>query len=138
MADVKTFYPGGSQTNPIAVATEADTVDDQNSATNATIWTGTTAQYNALKQTGASTAGGTNPAGAAAVQFIVTSTSAFTTGATIYVTGTAGNTTRTTATVNSIDSATEITVGFNPVYTSAASTGYQLDIYEPNTLYFVT
>jgi hypothetical protein len=136
MADVKTFYPGGTQANPIAVATEADTVDDQNSATNATIWTGTTAQYNALKQTGATTSG--NPSSSATVQFTVTSTAAFTTGATIYVTGTSGNTTRTTATVNSIDSGTQITVGFNPVYTSAANTGYQLDIYDANTLYFVT
>ena len=136
MADVKTFYPGGTQANPIAVATEADTVDDQNSATNATIWTGSTAQYNALKQTGATTSG--NPSSSATVQFTVTSTAAFTTGATIYVTGTSGNTTRTTATVNSIDSGTQITVGFNPVYTSAANTGYQLDIYDANTLYFVT
>jgi len=137
MADVKTFYPGGSQTNPIAVATEADTVDDQNSVTNATIWTGTTAEYNALKQTGADT-GGVNPSSSATVQFTMTSTAAFTTGATIYVTGTSGNTTRTTATVNSIDSATQLTAGFNPVYTSAANTGYQLDIYDANTLYFVT
>lgn len=136
MADVKTFYPGGSQTYPIAVATEADTVDDQNSATNATIWTGTTAQYNALKQTGATTS--SNPSSSATVQFTMTSTAAFTTGATIYVTGTSGNTTRTTATVNSIDSATQLTAGFNPVYTSAANTGYQLDIYDANTLYFVT
>ncbi len=137
MADVKTFYPGGTQTNPIAVATEADTVDDQNSATNATIWTGTTAQYNALKQTGATTS--SNPAASAAVQFTMTSSAAFTAGATIYVTGTSpGSTTRTTGTVNSIDSGTQVTVGFSPAYTSASSAGYQLDIYDPNTLYFVT
>ena len=61
------------------------------------------------------------------------------TGATIYVTGTSpGSTTRTTGTVNSIDSGTQVTVGFSPAYTSASSAGYQLDIYDPNTLYFVT
>ena len=137
MADVKTFYPGGTQTNPIAVATEADTVDDQNSVTNATIWTGTTAQYDALKQVGGTTTSA--PSSAATVQFTVPSTSIFSAGETIYVTGSVGgNTTRTTGTVNSVDSATEVTVGFSPVYTSASQTGYQLDIYDPNTLYFVT
>ena len=137
MADVKTFYPGGSQTYPIAVATEADTVDDQNSVTNAQIWTGSTAEYAALKQTGGTTS--SNPSAAATVQFTVTSTSIFSAGQTVYVTGTApGSTTRTTGTVNSVDSATQVTVGFSPAYTSASSTGYQLDIYDPNTLYFVT
>ena len=98
MADVKTFYPGGSQSNPIAVATEADTVDDQNSVTNAQIWTGSTAEYAALKQTGGTTS--SNPSAAATVQFTVTSTSIFSAGQTVYVTGTApGSTTRTTGTV---------------------------------------
>ncbi len=63
MPDVKTFYPGATAGNPINNATDAvDStnatnaifstsavqVDDQNSAANALIWTGTTAEYTAL------------------------------------------------------------------------------------------
>lgn len=64
MPDIKTFYPGGSSTNPVnnstasvssTTATTATNVDDQNSANNALVWTGTAAQYAALGSKDANT-----------------------------------------------------------------------------------
>ena len=61
MPDIKTFYPGGSSTNPVnnstasVSATTATNVDDQNSANNALVWTGTAAQYAAIGSKDANT-----------------------------------------------------------------------------------
>jgi hypothetical protein len=99
-------------------------------------WKGTQAQYDAEKQTGATTSG--NPSGASSVTFTVTSSSIFTVGATVFVTGTSGNTTRTEGTVSAVPSSTTVTVAFTPAYTSAAASGYQIDIYDPNTFYIIT
>ena len=58
MPDVKTFYPGAPESNTINNSTDAtiavvgNTVDDQNSANNAKVWTGTAAQYQALVTAG--------------------------------------------------------------------------------------
>ena len=99
-------------------------------------WRGTQAQYDALKQTSATTSG--NPSSAATVDFTVTSSSIFSVGQTVYVTGSgSGNTTRTTGTVNSIPDATSVVVAFTPVYTSGAATGYQIDLYDPKTIYII-
>lgn len=98
-------------------------------------WKGTQAQYDALKQTGASTSG--NPSSASSVTFTVTSSSIFTINDIVYVTGTSGNTTRTQGVVSAIASGTEVTVDFTPAYTSAASSGYQIDLYDPNTFYII-
>ena len=99
-------------------------------------WKGTQAQYDAEKQTGATTSG--NPSGASSVTFTVTSSSIFTAGATVFVTGTSGNTTRTEGTVSAVPNATSVTVSFTPAYTSAAASGYQVDLYDPNTFYIIT
>lgn len=54
MANVKEYYPGATSVNTInnstdaAIAVVGNTVDDQNQANNAKIWTGTAAQYQAL------------------------------------------------------------------------------------------
>jgi len=60
MPDISTFYPGADAANPINNATDSvsatnatnadvsDTIDDQNSATNAKVWTGTAAEYAAI------------------------------------------------------------------------------------------
>ncbi len=67
MPDIKTFYPGGSSTNPVnnstasvsatsaTTATVGNSVDDQNSANNALVWTGTAAQYAAIGSKDANT-----------------------------------------------------------------------------------
>jgi hypothetical protein len=67
MANAKTFYPGATATNTINNATDAalatlattatvgNTVDDQNSASNAKVWTGTAAQYSAVSPKDANT-----------------------------------------------------------------------------------
>tara|TARA_B100001057_G_scaffold110793_1_gene108876 strand:+ start:1976 stop:2359 length:384 start_codon:yes stop_codon:yes gene_type:complete len=99
-------------------------------------WKGTQAQYDAEKQTGATTSG--NPSGASSVTFTVTSSSIFSVNATVFVTGTSGNTTRTEGTVSAVPNATSVTVAFTPAYTSAAASGYQVDIYDPNTFYIIT
>jgi hypothetical protein len=99
-------------------------------------WKGTQAQYDAEKQTSATTSG--NPSGASSVTFTVTSSSIFIVGATVFVTGTSGNTTRTEGTVSAVPNATSVTVAFTPAYTSAAASGYQIDLYDPNTFYIIT
>ena len=73
MANAKTFYPGATATNTINNATDAalatlattattattatvgNTVDDQNSASNAKVWTGTAVQYSAVSPKDANT-----------------------------------------------------------------------------------
>ena len=73
MPDVKTFYPGATAGNPINNATDAvnstnattattattatvgDSIDDQNQASNALVWTGTAAEYAALVSKDANT-----------------------------------------------------------------------------------
>ena len=99
-------------------------------------WKGSQSQYDALKQTSATT--GSNPSSSATVDFTVTSSSIFSVGETVYVTGSgSGNTTRTTGTVDSIPDATSVVVAFTPAYTSAATTGYQIDTYDPKTIYVI-
>lgn len=99
-------------------------------------WKGTGAQYTAEKQTGATTSG--NPSGASSVTFTVTSSSIFSVNSAVFVTGTSGNTTRTEGTVSAVPSGTTVTISFPTAYTSAASSGYQVDVYDPNTLYILT
>ena len=73
------------------------------------------------------------------MDFTVTSSSAFTVGDVVYVTGTApGNTTRTQGTVDSLPDTTSIVVAFSPSYTSNSSAGYTIDLYDPKTLYLIT
>jgi hypothetical protein len=99
-------------------------------------WKGSQAEYDALKQTSAST--GSNPLASSSMYFTVTSSSIFSVGATVYVTGSgAGNTTRTTGTVDSVPDAASVIINFTPPYTSAATTGYQIDIYDPKTIYVI-
>ena len=99
-------------------------------------WKGTQAQYDAEKQTGATTA--SNPSSASSVTFTVTSSSIFSVNQTVFVTGTTGNTTRTEGTVTAVPDIYTVTISFTPAYTSAASTGYQIDIYNPKTFYIIT
>jgi hypothetical protein len=49
MADINTFYP------PARLANLASAVDDQNSASDSLIWTGTAAQYAAIGSKDANT-----------------------------------------------------------------------------------
>lgn len=70
MPDIKTFYPGASAANPINNATDSvnattattattatvgNSVDDQNSASNSLIWTGTASEYSAVNPKDANT-----------------------------------------------------------------------------------
>ena len=64
MPDISTFYPGGEASNPVnnstasvsaTTATVGNSVDDQNSANNALVWTGTAAQYSAVNPKDADT-----------------------------------------------------------------------------------
>ena len=100
-------------------------------------WKGDQGAYDALAQTGASTA--TNPGSSSTVDFGVTSSASFVVGDIVYVTGTApGNITRTQGTVDSIPDAVSIVIAFSPSYTSGAITGYTIDLYDPKTLYIIT
>ena len=99
-------------------------------------WKGTQTQYDYLKQTGGTTAA--NPSSSSQVVFTVTDTAYFTLNETVYVTGTApGNANRVEGTL-SAKTATTLTIDFATPYTSASSTGYQIDTYDPETLYLIT
>ncbi len=99
-------------------------------------WKGTQVQYDYLKQTGGTTA--SNPSSASQVVFTVTTTTYFTVGKTVYITGTApGNTTRTAGTIDSKTSTT-LTIDFATPYSSGSSAGYTIDCYDPKTLYLIT
>jgi len=106
-----------------------------NSESLLSFWKGTQAQYDGLKQTSATTTG--NPSAASSVTFTVTSSSIFTVNDVVHVTGTSGNTTRTQGTVSAVPDGTSVTIDFTPAYTSAASTGYQIDLYDANTFYII-
>lgn len=48
MADITTFYPGGSGNTAVGHAGEADMIDDQNETTPLFLWSGTMAEYEAI------------------------------------------------------------------------------------------
>ena len=101
-------------------------------------WKGTQIQYDALKQTSATTSPA--PGSLSTVDFTVTSSAAFTVGDIVYVTsaGTSTPNERIQGTVDSIPDAVSIVVAFSPAYTSSSTTGYQIDLYDPKTLYIIT
>ena len=99
-------------------------------------WKGTGAQYTNEKETGATTSGAISGTSAT---FTVSSSSIFSVNAAVFVTATSGsNTTRTEGTVSAVPSGTTVTVSFPTAYNSTATSGYQVDIYDPNTLYILT
>jgi len=101
-------------------------------------WKGTQPEYDALKQTGATTSPA--PGAVPTVDFTVTSSAAFTVGDIVYVTsaGTSTPNERIQGTVDSLPDAVSIVVAFSPAYTSSSTTGYQIDLYDPKTLYLIT
>ena len=101
-------------------------------------WKGTQAQYDALKQTAATTSPA--PGSLSTVTFGVTSSAAFTVGDIVYVTsaGTSPPNERIQGTIDSVPDAVSIVVAFSPAYTSTSTTGYQIDLYDPKTLYIIT
>lgn len=105
-------------------------------------WKGTQAQYDdaPLKRTGGVLAAGA-PTAATSLAFTSLTTAAgmdWNVGDTVYVTGTTGsNTTRTVATVTAVPLATSLTVSI-AAYTSTATTGFQVDKYDSNTLYLIS
>ena len=104
-------------------------------------WKGTQAQYDdaPLKRTGGVLAGA--PTAATCLAFTSLTTAAgmgWEIGDIVYVTGTTGsNTTRTVAEVTAVPLATSLTVSI-AAYTSTATTGFQIDKYDPETLYLIT
>ena len=90
------------------------------------------------KQTAATTSPA--PGSLSTVTFGVTSSAAFTVGDIVYVTsaGTSTPNERIQGTIDSVPDAVSIVVAFSPAYTSTSTTGYQIDLYDPKTLYIIT
>ena len=105
-------------------------------------WKGTQTQYEEapLKRTGGVLLAGA-PTTATSLAFTSLTPAAgmdWNVGDTVYVTGTTGsNTTRTVATVTAVPLATSLTVSI-AAYTSTATTGFQVDKYDSNTLYLIS
>ena len=99
-------------------------------------WRGNQQQYNALAVTG-TTSGA--PSGASSVTFTVSSSSIFTVNDIVFVTAGSGtNTNRTQGTVSSVPNGTSVIVDFTPAYSSSVTSGYQIDLYDPDTFYIIT
>ena len=95
-------------------------------------WKGTQAQYDSatLKRTGGAISVFTGLTTAAGMGWEV--------GDIVYVTGSSNNTTRTRGSVASVQGATGLTITMDAGYTNTDTSGYQVDKYYDQTLYFIT
>ncbi len=101
-------------------------------------WKGTQAQYDLLKRTN----GAISPAPAGVTSLVFTGLNSAATGWTVgdvvYVTGSSNNTTRTKGTIAAVPAVTELTITMDAAYTNTDTTGYQIDKYDPDTLYLIS
>jgi len=101
-------------------------------------WKGSQAQYDLLKRTN----GAITPAPSGVTALVFTGLNSVATGWSVgdvvYVTGSSNNTTRSKGTIAAVPSATELTITMDASYTNTDTTGYQIDKYDPNTLYLIT
>jgi len=101
-------------------------------------WKGTQAQYDLLKRTNGAISPA--PAGVTALVFTGLNSAAtgWTVGDVVYVTGSSNNTTRSKGTIAAVPTATELTITMDASYTNTDTTGYQIDKYDPDTLYLIS
>ena len=101
-------------------------------------WKGSQAQYDLLKRTN----GAITPAPSGVTSLVFTGLNSVATGWSVgdvvYVTGSSNNTTRSKGTIAAVPTATELTITMDASYTNTDTTGYQIDKYDPNTLYLIT
>lgn len=101
-------------------------------------WKGSQAQYDLLKRTN----GAITPAPSGVTSLVFTGLNSVATGWSVgdvvYVTGSSNNTTRSKGTIAAVPAATELTITMDASYTNTDTTGYQIDKYDPNTLYLIT
>ena len=101
-------------------------------------WKGSQAQYDLLKRTN----GAISPAPSGVTSLVFTGLNSVATGwsvgEVVYVTGSSNNTTRSKGTIAAVPAATELTITMDSAYTNTDTTGYQIDKYDPNTLYLIT
>ncbi len=101
-------------------------------------WKGTQAQYDLLKRTN----GAISPAPGGVTSLVFTGLNSVATGWSIgdivWVTAPTNNTTRSKGTIAAVPAATELTITMDAAYTSTDTTGYQIDKYDPSTLYLIT
>lgn len=101
-------------------------------------WKGSQAQYDLLKRTN----GAISPAPSGVTSLVFTGLNSVATGWSVgdvvYVTGSSNNTTRSKGSIAAVPAATELTITMDAAYTNTDTTGYQIDKYDPNTLYLIT
>jgi len=111
---------------------------DTNSKSLLDFWKGTQVQYDELKRTG----GAISPAPSNVTSLVFTGLNSAATGWSIgdvvYVTAPTNNTTRSKGSIAAVPSATELTITMDASYSSTDTTGYQIDKYDPKTLYLIT
>ena len=99
-------------------------------------WRGIQGEYDLLKRTGGAAA-----ASASASSIAFTSLNSVATGWSIgdvvYVTGSSNNVTRSKGTIAAVPSNTALTITMDSAYTNTDTTGYQIDKYDPKTLYII-
>ena len=99
-------------------------------------WKGSQAQYDLLKRTG-----GAASASSGATSIAFTSLNSVATGWSVgdvvYVTGSSNNVTRSKGTIAAVPSNTALTITMDSAYTNTDTTGYQIDKYDPKTLYII-
>ena len=101
-------------------------------------WKGDQTQYNALARTG----GNISPAPSNVTSLIFTglssAASGWAIGDIVWVTAPTNNTTRSKGTIAAVPAATELTITMDASYSSTDTSGYQIDKYDPSTLYLIT
>ena len=93
-------------------------------------------EYDLLKRTG-----GAASASVGATSIAFTSLNSVATGWSVgdvvYVTGSSNNVTRSKGTIAAVPSNTALTITMDSGYTNTDTTGYQIDKYDPKTLYII-
>tara|TARA_B100000003_G_scaffold194834_1_gene196425 strand:- start:492 stop:911 length:420 start_codon:yes stop_codon:yes gene_type:complete len=136
MPDAKTFYPGSSASNPISNATTAavgNAVDDENSATNITFISSTSASAPFRF-----TNGGVSGAPSSASSLTITSAdilaNSFSNGDTVYVSDNSRTNVEKVGTVSSAGAGT-VTITMGTAFTSSDTTNYTVGKRVPGKLY---
>ncbi len=101
-------------------------------------WKGDQTQYNALARTGGNISPAPNGVTSLVFTGLSSAASGWTIGDIVWVTAPTNNTTRSKGTIAAVPAATELTITMDASYTSTDTSGYQIDKYDPSTLYLIT
>lgn len=133
MPDAKTFYPGSSASNPITNATTSANVDDENSATNITFISSTSASA-PFRFTDGAVSGAPSSASSLTITSSDILANSFSNGDTVYVSDNSKTNVEKVGTVSS-EGAGTVTITMGTAFTSSDTTNYTVGKRVPGKLY---